>query len=89
MGRNPSLLSPLSDTHIEPRIIDEDNRIRLKLYDISFAKINISKNCPKIGNHFPKSHKSQITVMLDELSPNGFHTITSPKTKFRFRIYLL
>ena len=89
MGRNPPLLSPLSDTHIEPRIINEDNRIGLKLYDISFAKINISKNCSKIGNHFPKSHKSQIAVMLNEFSPNSLHPIPSPEAKLCLGVYLL
>src|SRR4030095_16424951 len=83
------LFCPFCNTKIEPGIINEDQHIWLKLFNIFFAKFKIAKNGKNIFYHLPKPHKSKIAIMLYQLTACLLHFIATPATNDRGSIQLL
>ena len=83
------LLGPFCDSEIETWIIDVDDDIRLKVGDVFFTEFYILQNGTQMGDNFPKTHKSQHFVMLNQYPTHLLHQVTSPKADLGFVIFFL
>ena len=51
---------------VKPRIIHQNQDIRIPLNNIFLAQIHITKDCPQMKQHRDKSHVRHILIMLDQ-----------------------
>ena len=83
------LLDKLRNLQIEPRIIHQDDHIRLPTDNVLLAKLHIPEDGAEMQQHRNETHVSQLFIMLDTSTSHFTHQVTSKKAEIGLRIPLL
>ena len=79
----------LGYVEVEPRIINEDNHVRLPLTDILLTHLHVLEDGRQVGNDRNDAHVSQFLVMLDTGAADSSHLVTTEEAELCLLIFPL
>ena len=86
------LVGVFGDAEVEPRIVDEDDHIRLPGKDVLFAGADLSQQLPGMDQDLPETDDGPVPVIVHEslaglmLLIHGVHESAAPEADIRLRV---
>ena len=64
---------------IEPRIVNQNHRVRPVLQDVLLAEAEIAQDAAQVAEHLHEAHDGIVPVVLDQSAADGRHFPSAPE----------